>query len=66
MAVKLKSLASSASPAANAAAYPLVMLACKATLQRIFPGIDCVQSEESKSIPWHCLEAPMKSFTANL
>ena len=66
MAVKLKSLTSSASPAANAAAYPLVMSACKATLQRIFPGIDCVLSEESKAIPWHWLEAPMKSFAANL
>jgi hypothetical protein len=66
IAVNFQSLASNDSPAANAVSYPLVMSACEAILQRIFPGIGCVLSEESKSIPWHCFEAPMKSFTANL
>ena len=39
-------------PAAQAAAYPVIMGNVSEILHRIFPGIGVVVSEQSKRIPW--------------
>ena len=46
------------SPAAQAAAYPVIMGYVTEILNQIFPGIGVIMSEQSKRIPW---ALPMKS-----
>lgn len=36
-----------------AGAYPLVMASVKTVLKMLFGDVDCIQAEQSKSIPWH-------------
>lgn len=51
--VRGAALTATDSPCTDAAAYPPVMQGVSQVLERLYPGVACIQAEQSKWLPWH-------------
>lgn len=51
-------------PAADAAAYPAIGAAIVQAMAAMFPGMECIFSEQSKRIPWHVPARHMSEVAA--